>query len=85
MRMKFFGVSAAAVLAAIAHAGAAQAADYGTYYEPVPPAPAGWYFSGFGGVNWLKDTFFDIDDGVNGTVTVDNDYHSGFVGGGAVG
>jgi opacity protein-like surface antigen len=85
MRVKFLGASAAAVVAVLAHAGAAQAADYGIYSDPMPSAPAGWYFSGFGGVNWLKDTVFDIDDGVIGIVSVDNDYDAGFVAGGAVG
>ena len=85
MRVKIFGASVAAVIAVMAHAGVAQAADYGTYYDPMPSAPAGWYFSGFGGVNWLRDTVFDIDDSINGIVSVENEYDSGFVAGGAVG
>lgn len=61
---------------------ASQAADL---YTPAPaPMPAytgGWYFSGFGGANWLDDTSF-VDTSV---LTIFNSYDTGFVVGGAVG
>ena len=60
---------------------AAQAADL---YTPAPaPMPAytgGWYFSAFGGANWLNDTSFSITGAM-----VDNEYDTGFVAGGAIG
>ena len=63
-------VSAAVFGAVLLMSGSAYAADlYAPAPEPIPapmPAPApigGWYFSGFGGVNWLDKTSFDVDLG----------------------
>lgn len=59
---------------------AAQAADlYTPMPEPVPAYTGGWYFSAFGGANWLDDTSFEI------TQAVTNQYDPGFVVGGAIG
>ena len=59
---------------------AAQAADlYTPTPEPVLPYAGGWYFSAFGGANWLDDTSFDISQ------VVSNKYDLGFVVGGAIG
>jgi OOP family OmpA-OmpF porin len=62
---------------------AAQAADL---YSPAPmPAyTGGWYFSGFGGANWLDSTTFDIQTSPP-PITVINEYETGFVVGGAIG
>lgn len=65
--------------------GAAQSADL---YTPVPdPAPVytgGWYFSGFGGANWLDNTSFDVTLNQADDAIV-NKYDTGFVVGGAIG
>jgi hypothetical protein len=79
--MKMLKLSAA-VSALFLMSGAAHSADL---YTP-PPMPAytgGWYFSAFGGANWLDDTSFNIDPA--GPAIVDNDYDTGFVVGGAIG
>ncbi|MGB5215608.1 MAG: outer membrane beta-barrel protein [Anderseniella sp.] len=47
--------------------------------EPAPVYTGGWYFSAFGGANWLDKTTFDIG------VPVRNSYDTGYVFGGAVG
>jgi OOP family OmpA-OmpF porin len=71
-----------AIGALVMMSASAHAADL---YSPAPmPAYAGgWYFSAFGGANWLDDTSFDVDLGGPGTVV--NSYDVGYVVGGAVG
>ncbi len=62
--------------------GSAQAADLYTP-ESVPVAQSGWYFSGFGGANWVDSTDFDITAPVAANVV--NSYDTGFLAGGAIG
>ena len=79
--MKKLHKLAAAVGALWMMGSSAQGADlYTPMPEPVPAYAGGWYFSAFGGANWLDNTSFDIGAG-----TVANDYDTGFVVGGAIG
>jgi len=80
--MKKLHKLAAAVGALWMMGSSAQGADlYTPMPEPVPAYAGGWYFSAFGGANWLDNTSFDIA----GPATVANDYDTGFVVGGAIG
>lgn len=63
----------------------AQAADlYTPAPAPMPDYTGGWYFSGFGGANWLDDTSFDIGS-PDVPAPVANAYDTGYVVGGAIG
>ena len=57
---------------------AAQAADLYTP-APMPAYTGGWYFSAFGGANWLNDTSFNVG------IPVVNAYDTGYLVGGAIG
>ena len=54
----------------------AQAADL---YTPAPAYTGGWYFSAFGGANWLNDTSFNVG------FPLVNAYDTGYLVGGAIG
>lgn len=79
MKTKIFSALVGAMFLA---GGAAQAADLYTP-EAAPVTPSGWYFSGFGGANWVNSTDFDITAPVAANVV--NSYDTGFVAGGAIG
>ena len=79
MKTRISGAVLGAVLLA---GGSAQAADIYAP-EPAPAATPGWYFSGFGGANWVDSTDFDITAPVAANVV--NAYDTGFVAGGAIG
>lgn len=80
--MKNFKMLSVAAGAMMLIGGSAKAADlYTPMPEPAPVYTGGWYFSAFGGANWLDKTSFDIDPGV----PVRNSYDTGYVVGGAVG
>ncbi len=76
-------VSATALLLGVS-ASTAWAADLDLAAPPPAAAPGGFYVSAFGGANWLEDTDFLIDVG-GGPVSVNNDYDTGFLVGGAFG
>jgi opacity protein-like surface antigen len=78
--MKNFKMLSVAAGAMLLIGGSAKAADlYTPMPEPAPVYTGGWYFSAFGGANWLDKTSFDIG------VPVRNSYDTGYVVGGAVG
>jgi opacity protein-like surface antigen len=79
-KIKFVG---AAIAAMFLMSSAANAADLYTP-APTPVAASGWYFSGFGGANWMENTSFDVDLGA-GVAAITNKYDTGFVVGGAFG
>lgn len=76
------GIFTALIGAMFLAGGSAQAADL---YAPeaAPVTQSGWYFSGFGGANWVNSTDFDITAPVAANVV--NSYDTGFLAGGAIG
>jgi len=80
--IKKFRTMALAASSILMMGAAVQAADlYTPIPDPVPVYTGGWYFSAFGGANWLDNTSFDT----NAFGIIDNSYDTGFVVGGAIG
>ena len=82
--IKKFRTMALAASSILMVGAAAQAADlYTPMPEPMPAYTGGWYFSAFGGANWLDSTAFGVFSGDD--FFIKNKYDTGFVVGGAIG